>query len=88
VASLTDRLEVDHEEFESLGNRTETETPTADTEAYDRATDTKDAQYESNVAKWRLDSILRRSVEREVISKASEDTTARVEQRLTEVEGR
>jgi uncharacterized coiled-coil DUF342 family protein len=88
VASLTDRLEVDHDEFESLGNRTETETPTADTEAYDRATDTEDAQYESNVAKWRLDSILRRSVEREAVSKASEDTTARVEQRLTEVEER
>lgn len=67
VSQLTERLGDDHEQFETLGDVTETETPEADTTAYESARQARDEQYRQNVEDWRRDSIFRRSTRSDAV---------------------
>ncbi|TKX74746.1 hypothetical protein EXE46_07730 [Halorubrum sp. GN11_10-6_MGM] len=82
VKRLTDRLSEDHDDLADAGERTNEETPAADAEAYDRATEAADEQYRRNVERWRLDSILRRSVESEAVEEEAPEIAKQAHRRI------
>lgn len=82
VELLTDRLSEDHDDLEDAGERTNEESPAADAEAYDRAGEVADEQYRRNVANWRLDSILRRSVEADAVEEEAPEIADQADRRV------
>ncbi|ELZ39350.1 hypothetical protein C463_16943, partial [Halorubrum californiense DSM 19288] len=82
VELLTDRLSEDHDDLEDAGERTNEETPAADADAYDRAGEAADEQYRRNVENWRLDSILRRSVEASTVEEEAPEIADQAHRRV------
>ena len=82
VELLTDRLSEDHDDLEDAGERTNEETPAADADAYDRAGEAADEQYRRNVENWRLDSILRRSVEAAAVEEEAPEIADQAHRRV------
>jgi predicted nucleic acid-binding Zn-ribbon protein len=77
IQRLQQRIDDDHEAFEEAGQRTKVESIEADERAAEASQQVATQQYRENVNRWRLDSILRRTTEGEVIEETAGELTER-----------
>jgi predicted nucleic acid-binding Zn-ribbon protein len=68
IQQLEEQVTTGHEEFDEAGQRTRVESIEADERAFQASRHRANQEYIENVNRWRLDSVLRRAIDADVIN--------------------